>query len=97
VSTVERPNREVDSLRFAEASVDDDLKRGLLRLNPGTTKNDEGRAFPLNADLRQVFEWALELAKVRTYRTKVVRLLAPLTTAPLAHPSEAGSGYFDST
>jgi integrase len=24
-----------------------DLKRGLLRLNPGTTKNDEGRAFPV--------------------------------------------------
>ena len=46
-----------------------DLKRGLLRLNPGTTKNDEGRAFPLNAELRQVFERALELATVRTYRT----------------------------
>jgi hypothetical protein len=28
----------------------------------------------LNAELRQVFERALELAKVRTYRTKVVRL-----------------------
>lgn len=51
-----------------------DLKRGLLRLNPGTTKNDEGRAFPLHAELRQVFERALEIAKVRTYRTKVVRL-----------------------
>jgi integrase len=33
-----------------------DFKHGWLRLDPGETKNDEGRQFPLTAELRQVLE-----------------------------------------
>jgi integrase len=33
-----------------------DLKGGELRLDPGTTKNDEGRVFPLTTELRRLLE-----------------------------------------
>jgi integrase len=33
-----------------------DLKAGVVRLEPGTTKNDEARIFPLTEDLRAVLE-----------------------------------------
>lgn len=46
----------------------------MVRLPPDTTKNDDGRTFPINAELRDVLERRLALAKVRTKRTKVVQL-----------------------
>jgi integrase len=33
-----------------------DMKAGEIRLDPGTTKNDDGRVFPFTAELRQVLE-----------------------------------------
>jgi integrase len=33
-----------------------DMKAGEARLDPGTTKNGEGRVFPFTRELRQVFE-----------------------------------------
>jgi len=37
-----------------------DFRAGTVRLEPGTTKNDEGRTFPFTAELRQILEeqWA---------------------------------------
>jgi len=49
-----------------------DLKRGLLRLNPGTTKGDEGRVFPLNAELRQVSQSFLGKSQIRTRDPRLV-------------------------
>ena len=36
---------------------------GFVRLNPGTTKNEEGRAFPLIPELRSILERRLELTR----------------------------------
>ena len=36
------------------------LEAGWLRLEPGETKNGEGRNFPLTPDLRDVLQWQLE-------------------------------------
>ena len=51
-----------------------DFKAGTVRLEPGTTKNKEGRTFPLNAELRRLLEERREAQKLRTRRTKVVAL-----------------------
>jgi integrase len=40
-----------------------DWAGGFLRLEPGTTKNDEGRSFPLIPDLRTVLERRLEVTR----------------------------------
>jgi hypothetical protein len=45
-----------------------------VRLEPGTTKNKDGRTFPLNAELRQLLDERREAQKLRTQRTKVVAL-----------------------
>ena len=39
-----------------------DLKAGEVRLDPGTTKNDEGRVFPFTKELRRVIEGQRRLA-----------------------------------
>jgi integrase len=39
-----------------------DLKAGEVRLDPGTTKNDEGRVFPFTRELRRVIEGQRRLA-----------------------------------
>lgn len=51
-----------------------DLRAGTVRLEPGTTKNEEGRTFPLNAELRQLLDERLEAQRLTTHRTKVVAL-----------------------
>ena len=51
-----------------------DVKAGTVRLEPGTTKNKEGRTFPLNAELRRLLDERREAQKLRTRRTKVVAL-----------------------
>ncbi len=40
-----------------------DWSGGFIRLNPGTTKNEEGRAFPLIPELRSILERRLELTR----------------------------------
>ncbi len=45
-----------------------DLKAGWLRLEPGETKNGEGRQFPLTPTLRVVLEAQVEATKV--YRAR---------------------------
>ena len=47
-----------------------DLVKGEIRLDPGTTKNEDGRVFTLNADLRCLLEQA---ARARCAMTQVVR------------------------
>lgn len=51
-----------------------DLKNGVVRLDPDTTKNDDGRVFPVNPELRQVLERRQELARAPYKRRKVVKL-----------------------
>jgi integrase len=48
-----------------------DLEAGWLRLEPGETKNDEGRMFPLTPELRELLERQLELAKAVEHHTGV--------------------------
>src|SRR6266849_188130 len=40
-----------------------DWAGGLVRLEPGTTKNDEGRAFPITPELRKLLERRLEITR----------------------------------
>jgi integrase len=51
-----------------------DFKAGTVRLEPGTTKNKEGRMFFMTDELRRLLERRLASSKGRTHRTKVVRL-----------------------
>ena len=51
-----------------------DFKAGTVRLEPGTTKNKEGRTFPMNAELRRLLDERREAQKLQTRRTKVVAL-----------------------
>lgn len=51
-----------------------DLKAGIVRLDPGTTKNKEGRAFYMTADLRALVERRLA---ARPKRARVVRFERP--------------------
>jgi integrase len=48
-----------------------DLAAGEVRLDPGTTKNDEGRVFPFTADLRSLFEKQRELRDALRDRGKI--------------------------
>jgi len=50
-----------------------DLKAGILRLEPGTTKNDEARIFPLTRELRAV----LESQKARTEALRKRGIICP--------------------
>jgi len=50
-----------------------DFRAGFIRLNPGTTKNDEGRVFPLTKELRSV----LEAQKARTDSLKKLGIICP--------------------
>jgi integrase len=45
-----------------------------VRLEPGTTKNREGRTFPLNAELRALLEARLAAQRAPNRRSKVVAL-----------------------
>ena len=40
-----------------------DLRVGWIRLEPGETKNEEGRNFPLTPELREVLERQLDATK----------------------------------
>jgi len=40
-----------------------DFAGGFVRLEPGTTKNNEGRAFPLIPELRALFERRQAIAR----------------------------------
>lgn len=40
-----------------------DFEAGEIRLDPGTTKNKQGRVFPMNADLRRILEARKALKK----------------------------------
>ena len=54
-----RSSSEAFPLRWSQV----DLKGGLVRLEPGTTKNREGRAFPLTPELRELLEHRLEYTR----------------------------------
>ena len=54
-----RSYSEVFTLRWSQA----DLKGGFVRLEPGTTKNREGRVFPLTPELRALLEQRLEYTR----------------------------------
>lgn len=62
--------QEVLTLRWRNV----DLQAGEVRLDPGTTKNGEGRTFPLTADLRALLEQRDAVRQRRTKKTKVVTL-----------------------
>jgi integrase len=49
--------KEVRTLRWSQV----DVRLWIVRLNPGTTKNDEGRIFHLVGDLRHAFESMKEI------------------------------------
>ena len=54
-----RSYSEVFPLRWSQV----DLKGGFVRLEPGTTKNREGRVFPLTPELRALLEQRLEYTR----------------------------------
>jgi integrase len=60
-----RSSSEEFSLRWSQV----DLKNGFVRLEPGTTKNKEGRTFPLTPELRALLEQRLEYTR-RCERTQ---------------------------
>ena len=65
-----------------------DFKAGEVRLEPGTTKNKEGRTFPFTKDLRAVLDAQLEEHKLLAKRGKIeprvfVRMVALGRGGPL--------------
>jgi integrase len=48
-----------------------DFDAGEIRLDPGTTKNDEGRVFPITADLRELLENQRDLRDALRERGKI--------------------------
>src|SRR5205823_6180112 len=54
-----RSYSEVFPLRWSQV----DFKGGFVRLDPGTTKNREGRVFPLTPELRALLEQRLEYTR----------------------------------
>src|SRR5258705_8047108 len=52
-----------------------DLKAGEVRLDPGTTKNGDGRVFPMTPELRTLLERRRKAEPtIRGYRAKVVSI-----------------------
>ncbi|MGO9534763.1 MAG: tyrosine-type recombinase/integrase, partial [Syntrophobacteraceae bacterium] len=66
---------EISDLQWAEV----DLPRGTVRLNPGETKNDEGRTVYLDAELKEIFSAQLATRK------------ASGTLCPYVFPNETGT------
>ena len=62
--------QEVLTLRWRNV----DLQAGEVRLDPGATKNGEGRTFPLTTDLRTLLEKRDAIRQRRAKKTKVVTL-----------------------
>ena len=67
---------EICDLQWTEV----DLHRGVVRLNPGETKNDEGRAVYLDAEVKEIF------------RAQWVARKASGKLCPYVFPNETGTG-----
>jgi integrase len=63
-----------------------DLKAGEVRLDPGTTKNNEGRTFVLTSTLRTLLEGQLPMHKAMKAKGKIV---------PWVFPDESGEKFRD--
>jgi integrase len=72
-----------------------DFESGEIRLHPGTTKNKQGRVFPMNADLRRILEarQALKKDKQKLVFTRKGDPIVSMHKAFKAACKEAGAGY----
>jgi integrase len=72
-----------------------DFASGEIRLDPGTTKNKQGRVFPMNADLRRILEERKALKKDgrKLVFTRKGDPIVSMHKAFKAACNEAGAGY----
>jgi integrase len=71
-----------------------DMKAGEVRLDPGTTKNGEGRVFPFTTELRQVLERQQLIAEaLKRDRGLIVRYVFCFTIGRKAGQRIGESGY----
>jgi integrase len=71
-----------------------DLKAGEVRLDPGTTKNSEGRVFPFTRELRQILERQQEVAEaLKRERDIITRFVFCFTVGRKAGKRITDSGF----
>jgi len=70
-----------------------DLKAGEVRLEVGTTKNGEGRSFPITRELRRVLEAQQQVAASLRARGTIVRYVFCFTDGAKAGQRITESGY----
>src|SRR5262245_533849 len=71
-----------------------DLKAGEVRLDPGTTKNGEGRVFPFTRELRQILERQQEVAELlKRERGIIARYVFCFTVGKKAGKRITDSGF----
>ena len=71
-----------------------DLKAGEVRLDPGTTKNDDGRVFPFTMELRRVLDDQQTIAEtVKREQGIILRYVFCYTTGQKAGQRITESGF----
>ena len=94
-----RIRSEVKNLQWRQV----DFKAGRVRLDPGTTKNDEGRIFPFTGELRELLEAQRQeheaLKKTGTFCPLVLRRASRSVTSesagtrPARQPESQGVSF----